>query len=173
MTDTTPGAVQNRKEITIPPLQGDLLMIRLARTIAQDMLDLDTILQTNNVTPAAWAIIERHPRFQKYLQASIIDWNAAENAPERVKIKSASMIEEWLPEAFQQMHNQEAPLLHRNDLAKLVSKLGGMDRSGVGVDGTGGERFHVTINLGADSRMNFDKVVPVRTINHDDNETGS
>ena len=110
------------KEIVLPKLHGDLLMARLARSIAQDMLELDEILKINGVTQDQWNVIEQHPRFQKYLQEAILDWNAAENAPERVKIKAAASIEEWLPEAFSQMHNQEAPLLHRNDLAKLMAE---------------------------------------------------
>lgn len=156
------------KEITLPNLQGDLLMVRLARSIAQDIVELDQILTTNHVSPEAWAIIEKHPRFQKYLQEAILEWNAAENAPERVKIKAAAAIEEWLPEGFSQMHNQDAPLLHRNDLAKLMAKLGGMDRgSGVGFDGNGGERFSVTINLGADTKLSYNKELPAKVIDHE------
>lgn len=167
MSDQAP----TKKEIVIPQLQGDLLMLRIARSIAQDISELDKILATNGVTHEQWAIIERHPRFQKYLQASIIDWNAAENTPERVKVKSAAMVEEWLPEAFRQMHSPEAPLLHRNDLAKLVARLGGMEKSGSVAGEVGGERFHVTINLGADAKLNFDKTVPMKTINHDEDES--
>ena len=152
------------KEITLPVLHGDLLMVRLARAIAQDIIDLDQILKVNNVSKEAWAVIEKHPRFQKYLQEAVLDWNAAENTPERVKIKAAAAIEEWLPEGFSQMHNQDAPLLHRNDLAKLMAKLGGMDRSGVGIEGGGGERFHVTINLGADAKLTYDKTLPPKVI---------
>lgn len=156
------------KEITLPHLHGDLLMARLARSIAQDIQELHQILNVNNVTPEQWAIIEKHPRFQKYLQEAILDWNAAENAPERVKIKAAASIEEWLPEAFAQMHNQDAPLLHRNDLAKLMAKLGGMDKSGVDVAGGGGERFHVTINLGGDAKLEYEKTLPSKVIEHEE-----
>jgi hypothetical protein len=157
------------KEIVLPQLQGDLLMVRLARAIAQDILELEKILENNQVDHEVWEVIEKHPRFQKYLQEAILEWNAAENAPERVKIKAAAAVEEWLPEAFAQMHNQEAPLLHRNDLAKLMTKLGGMDRSGVGVEGAAGERFHVTINLGADAKLTYDKTLPAKVIEHEDN----
>ncbi len=155
------------KEITLPDLKGDLLMARLARSIAQDIIEVPKILEVNNVSMEAWSIIEKHPRFQKYLQEAIIEWNAAENAPERVKIKAAAAIEEWLPEGFTQMHNQDAPLLHRNDLAKLMAKLGGMDRSGVGIDGGGGERFSVTINLVADSKLTYNKELPAKVIDHE------
>jgi hypothetical protein len=157
------------KEIVLPQLQGDLLMVRLARAIAQDIHELSKILADNQVDEDVWKVIEKHPRFQKYLQEAILEWNSAENTPERVKIKAAAAVEEWLPEAYAQMHNQDAPLLHRNDLAKLMTKLGGMDRSGVGVDGSsGGERFHVTINLGADAKLTYDKTLPSKVIEHED-----
>jgi len=158
------------KEITLPQLHGDLLMVRIARAVAQDIVTLDEILKTNQVSPEAWKVIEQHPRFQKYLQEAILDWNAAENAPERVKIKAAAAIEEWLPEGFAQMHNQEAPLLHRNDLAKLMAKLGGMDNGRVGVEGSVGERFHVTINLGGDAKLTYDKEVPSKVIDHENTD---
>lgn len=161
------------KEITLPKLQGSLLMARLARSIAQDIIELDKILEVNGVSHEDWKVIERHPMFQKYLQEAILDWNAAENAPERVKIKAAAAIEEWLPEGFSQMHNQDAPLLHRNDLAKLMAKLGGMDRSGVGIEGGGGERFHVTINLGGDAKLTYDKEIPSKVIEHEENTDAS
>jgi hypothetical protein len=159
------------KEIALPVLHGDLLMVRLARAIAQDMLELGDILKANGVSDEVWKVIEQHPRFQKYLQEAILDWNAAENTPERVKIKAAAAVEEWLPEAFAQMHNSDAPLLHRNDLAKLMAKLGGMDNSRQGGEGVSlGERFQVTINLGADAKLSFDKQVPskVTTIEHEE-----
>lgn len=162
------------KEIVLPKLHGGLLMARLARSIAQDMLELHEILKINGVSEDEWYAIEKHPQFQKYLQEAILSWNAAENAPERVKIKAAASIEEWLPEAFSQMHNQEAPLLHRNDLAKLMAKLAGFDKSGVDTAGGGGERFHVTINLGGDAKLEIEKQLPSRVIEHEvDNSVNS
>lgn len=144
------------KEIVLPTLTGDLLLVRLAREIAMDQHELGRILERAGVSPSEFENISRMPRFQVLLQQSIINWEAAENTTERVKLKSAAMIEEWLPEAFTQMHNLEAPLMQRTDLAKLISRLGGMDKGPMGIDGSG-ERFSVTINLGADKNLAFSK----------------
>jgi hypothetical protein len=151
------------KNITVPIPEGDVLLLRLAREIAMDQYDLETILAKNEITPAKFRQIGKNPRFIKYLSDEIVNWNSATNTSERVKIKSAAMIEEWLPEAFKQMHNVDAPLLHRNDLVKLVSSLAGMGRSAE-VAGGGGERFSVTINLGADQQLKFNKEVTSKVI---------
>lgn len=159
----------NLKKIALPQMEGDLLMLRLAREIAMDQHELETIIDRNGVDARTFQRISRTPKFQKYLQDEIINWNAATNTTERVKIKASAMIEEWLPEAFAQMHNEMAPLLHKTEVAKLVSRLGGMDKGPVGMD-TAGERFHVTINLGADNKLNFDKQVTSKVIEGSTNE---
>ncbi len=61
------------------------------------------------------------------------------------------------------MHNQDATLLHKNDLVKLVASLGGMGK-GSEVNAGSGERFSVTINLGSDQKLNFDKQVTSKVI---------
>lgn len=145
-----------KNPITIPELHGDALMRRLAREIAMDMNDLERILKSNGIAPREFQRLSKTARFATILQEEVTAWNTASNGPERVKIKAAAMIEEWLPEAFQQMHNGDASLQHKTQLATLVSRLGGMDKSEMAM-GTVGDRFSVTINLGADTKLEFDK----------------
>lgn len=155
------------KEIPLPKLKGDLLMRRLAREIAIDQREVADIVQRAGITEREFRKIAGSKDFQQMLQRELDDWHSAQNTPERVKIKAAAMIEEWLPEAFQQMHNGDAPLLHKTDLAKLVSRLGGMDKGEVAA-GTAGERFSVTINLGSDQKLDFNKEVTSKVIEHND-----
>lgn len=157
-----------KSKISLPKLEGDLLMLRLAREIAIDQYDLDTILERNLVNARDFNRIEKDPRFQKYLQDEIVAWNSATNTTERVKLKAAAMVEEWLPEAFKQLHNDQQPLLHRNDLAKVIKDLGGMGKGGSDMASVG-ERFSVTINLGSDQKISFQKEVPSKVIEHDEN----
>lgn len=157
------------KKITLPQLYGDVLLLRLAREIAMEQHELDMILERNGVTPKQFQAIMKLDRFQKLLSDEITNWNSATNTTERVKIKAAAMIEEWLPEAFGQLHNEQAPLLHRTDLAKLVARLGGMEKSNLDMS-AGGERFSVTINLGADQQLNFQKELPQKVIEGEVND---
>ncbi len=159
----------NLKKIALPQMEGDLLMRRLAREIAIDQQELDVIIDRAGIDPRKFQQISKLPTFQKYLQEELTNWHAATNTTERVKLKASAMIEEWLPEAFAQMHNDQAPLLHKTEVAKLISRLGGMDKGPVGMDSVG-ERFQVTINLGSDSKLNFDKQVTSKVIEGTTNE---
>lgn len=138
-------------------------MRRLAREIAMDQHELERILTANSVTPKQFETISNKPRFAQILQEELRAWNSASNTSERVKIKSAAMIEEWLPEAFRQMHG-DALLQHKTQLATLISRLGGMDKGEMGMT-AGGEKFSVTINLGADAKLSFAKdTLPTKVI---------
>lgn len=153
-----------KTSIVLPELHGDVLMRRIARDIAMDQHDLERVLKTNNVSAREFQRMSKDPRFVAILQEEVVAWNNAANAPERVKIKAAAMIEEWLPEAFQELHNREASLQHKTQLATLVSRLGGMDKGDMAI-GSAGERFSVTINLGADTKLSFDKeALPTKVI---------
>lgn len=157
-----------KEKTALPQLYGEVLMRRLAREIAMDQHDLERILIQNSVTPAEFRRISKMPRFVQVLQEELNAWHTASNTPERVKIKAAAMIEEWLPEAFAQMHG-EASLQHKTQLATLVSRLGGMDKGEMGQQ-VGGERFSVTINLGNDSKLEFDKQqLPMKVIEGETN----
>lgn len=151
-----------KNKTELPELHGEVLMRRLAREIAMDQHDQERILLQNNVTVAEFQKICKRPRFAIILQEELNAWNTAANTPERVRIKAAAMIEEWLPEAFMQLHG-DATLQHKTQLATLVSRLGGMDKSEMGV-ASNGERFSVTINLGADNKLAFDKALPTKVI---------
>ena len=73
------------------------------------------------------------------------------------------MIEEWLPEAYLKLHDANETLSSKTELGKLVRDLAGFAKQGVGVEATG-EKFSVTINLGADNQLKFEKSAGPKTI---------
>lgn len=152
--------------ISIPSPEGDLLLIKLAREIAIEMREVPDILQNHHLTQEEWDEISAMPRFQQLLASEVEAWNSAVNTSERVRLKSAAMIEEWLPEAFKQMHNPEASLLHKTEIAKVLGRISGLDKGPMSTDGNV-EKFSVTINLGADQQLSFTKEVPSKVIEHE------
>ena len=60
------------------------------------------------------------PRFQALLETETAQWNGALNTQERVKIKASAMIEEWLPEAHERMHDRGESLNAKTELGKLI-----------------------------------------------------
>jgi hypothetical protein len=151
------------------PLQGiaQVTLLRLARELAIDLNDVDTILKNHDVSLESWGKIKDHPLFVKVLKEEIALWESAKNTEERVKIKAASMIEHWLPELYSRLNNGEENLAAKIEGAKFAAKLAGMGLAGTDINAIG-ERFSVTINLGADSQLvKIDKLVTPQVIEHE------
>lgn len=144
----------------------ELLFVRLAREIAIDHFELETILKHYQIPNERWEIIKHNPRFQSLLESEITAWQSAVNTQERSKLKAAALLEEWFPTANMELHDRTAPLSGRVELAKLLAKIAGLGESRVG-EVSAGEKFSITINLGADAKLKFDKQVTSKVIDAD------
>lgn len=120
---------------------------------------LDEILGTHNLTAEQFEDIQRLPRFQNYVESEAVAWNGSLNTHERVKLKAAAMIEEWLPELNLRLHDRAENLNHKIEAGKLARDLAGFVRGNLGVE-SAGEKFSVTINLGNDNKLTFEKQLP-------------
>lgn len=145
---------------------NDLTFVKLARELAMGIAPLETILSSNHVTLDVWETIQTHPRFLQYLETEMSNWESALNVNERVKLKSAAMMEEWLPEAYARMTDPAENLNAKTELAKLVTKLAGMGLTNANVDGGGGEKISININLGND-KITFEKDITRQIIEAD------
>jgi hypothetical protein len=148
---------------TINP-QYDPLFVKLAREVAIDHHDIETILKHYQITTEHWERISANPHFQKLLEAEIAAWQGATNTHERTKLKAAALVEEWLPEANTRLHDAQENLPAKVELGKLLTRIAGMGLTGMGVDGAPAERFSITINLGADAKLQFEKQVTSKVI---------
>lgn len=147
-----------------PPIKEGVLL-SLVSEIAKDIQPLKTILETHHIDARTWETIRNMPAFQRLLEAELLSWNSAMNVHERVKIKSATLMEIWLETAHEELHNKSQPLNSRTELAKLIQNLAGL--GGKAVDATtAGEKFSVIINLGADQQLRIEKPLPARVIDH-------
>jgi hypothetical protein len=132
-----------------------------------EIYPLQTILKQYSVSPDDWVKLQSNSRFQAVLASEIETWHGALNTHERVKAKAAAMLEEWLPELNNRLHDSEEALPAKIEGGKMLTKLAGMDgRADVGT--SVGERFTVTINLGADvAPIMIEKDVTPRVIDHE------
>lgn len=138
---------------------SEVTAMKIAREIAMDLHDLETILKNNHVSVEEWSKLSNNQTFLTALKDAIAAWQSAGNTHERVKLKSAALVEEWLPEANSRAHDRNETLSSKVELMKLLTKLADMGMSGAGVEGGGGEKFSVVINLGGDSKLKFEKEV--------------
>lgn len=138
----------------------EVQLLKLAREIAMDIAPLTQILSSNGLTEADWEHVQKNSRFRKYLTSASEEWNSALNTHERVRVKAAAMIEEWLPELYTRMHDKAESLNHKIEAGKLARDLAGFTNKNIGVEG-GGERVTISINLGADAQLKFEKQLTI------------
>lgn len=136
--------------------EEDDLLLKLAREIAADINDLETILKHYSIDAYRWESVRNNARFQQLLSNAIEEWNAAGNTHERVKLKAAVMIETVLPELHKRLIDNKEHLGQQVEGLKWLRDLAGLGpRAGAGAQA--GERFSVTINLGADQKVKIEK----------------
>jgi hypothetical protein len=154
--------------MNLPPAlthhKDELLFVRLAREIAIDHHDIETILKTHQIDDETWLDIRANPQFRKLLEQQIAEWQSATNTHERTALKAAALVEEWLPEANARLHDRSETLNGKVELGKLLARVAGMGLTTAGVEGGSGEKFSITINLGADSKLEFKKELPPKVI---------
>lgn len=137
----------------------ELELVQLAREIAMDIRDIETVLKDHGITPERFEKLKSMPRFRALVESEMVAWNGSLNTQERLKLKSASMLEEWLPELNARIHDPKETLTSKLEGGKLIARLAGAGLNGFNVESGGGERFSVTINLGGDSKLTFNKEV--------------
>jgi len=143
----------------------DIVLVQLAREIAIDHLNTEDILKLYSITQEEWEVIKNNKRFQILLEQEILAWQSATNTAERTKLKAGAIIENWLPESNMRLHDNNEALPAKVELAKMISRIAGLDRTENANVGTGAG-FSVTINLGAGDSLKFDKI-PQKVIDHD------
>ena len=155
-------------DTVISPSNSDLDYIRLAREIAMDILPIETILKQYDISDETWLKLQANTKFRIILSNEVEAWSSALNTFERVKVKSASMLEEWLPTLNSRMHDYSENLPAVIEAGKMLAKIAGLgnekDSSGVV-----GERFVINISMGPKADpLEFAKEVTSKvTIEHE------
>lgn len=145
--------------LPITVYEQDTTYLQIAREIAIDLHDIETILKNHKIDQNAWERIRSDPRFLRLLDSEVQAWQSASNTSERTKLKAGSLIEEFLPEANARLHDRTESLAAKTELLKTLARVAGMgERASEGPVGGG---FSVTINLGADHKLEFQKTVGV------------
>lgn len=144
----------------------DIGLVKLAREIAMDIRPVDEILEIHEISPKNWEKLRENAHFQALLRSEIEAWQSAGNTTERVKLKSLAFVEEALPEFYARAHDPKEPLNAKVEVLKTISKFAGI--GGNNFDASmGGEKFSVTINLGADQQLKIEKSLPAQVIDHE------
>ena len=138
-------------------------LLALVRELAIGIQPIEDILKLIEMTPEQYELVRNTDRFKTLYEDAVVAWGAATNAQERLKLKSAVALEDFVTELYGRLHDRAEPLNHKVEGAKLLARIAGV---GVGPtqNETSGEKFTVTINLGADQSIKFEKPLPTRVI---------
>lgn len=153
---------------TIPPaVYAEAKLVKLARQIAMGIKDLPDILFDNSLTLREFDEIKQLPLFNSILASELKAWEGASNTNERLRVKSAAMLEEFLPELYARLNDAKEPLMAKIKALELSAKLAGFSDKADQPAGSPGDKVSVIINLGADHKLVYDKQLPPKVIEHE------
>lgn len=148
-----PGAID---ETPIPELTHAML-VTLAREIAMDINELEIVLGHHKLTKDQFERIKRIPAFALLLDSETTAWHSAKNTTERVKIQAAAAFEELLPVLHGRLTTKTENLNHVVAGAQLIADVAGVGKNREQLGGAATDRWAITINLGADQTLKFEK----------------
>ena len=133
-----------------PLVQRDIDLITFAREIAVDHWDIEDVLDRYQLQYDDFRLLFEFPRFTQLLANEEEAWSSAKNTHERVRLKSAALIESYLEAAHKSLHDKNETLIAKTALAKLVGSFAGLGEEALRAQkgGGSGSGFSITINLG-------------------------
>jgi hypothetical protein len=150
---------------TVPAsVYDDVRLVKLAREIAMGLKDIPDILFDNSLTQREFDEIQSIPHFARILSSEMAAWASAGNTTERVKLKTVSMIEELLPELYARLNDPGEPLHAKVKAFEQLCKVAGFGEKDLPAMGSPGDRVQVIINLGADTKLQYEKRLPQKVI---------
>jgi hypothetical protein len=128
----------------------------IAREIAMDIIDVEVILASHKITPEDFTDIAQSPSFQKLLAEQMEEWNTAQSTRERVEKKTFSMLEEFLPQAWQYLHSPSFGDTAKVSLLQALQKQVGIGLRDAQVSEGSGQKVQITINMSRGNQVKVD-----------------
>lgn len=139
----------------------DKVLRDFATQMAMQVEDFATICRSFGMTTAQGESLQQHPAYKTYYDSALAEWTAAHNTGARAELKAARAVEEAIPAVFAHIHDPEASDTSKIEAFKALGKLGRVGERVAGGGGGGGDMVKITINLGADQKLTFEKPAPV------------
>ena len=120
----------------------------LAAELAAGIYEPSEVFDTFGLTTDEARAMLATPAFQAMVKQASAEWKALDNTEKRVRYKALVSVEELMPTLFGVVSDMKNPASSRTDAFKTFMKLAALDRAEV--EGQSGQRFSISINLGAD-----------------------
>jgi hypothetical protein len=146
--------------IPLPDLTAKDL-VKLARELVMNIRDPKDILANFGLTQPQLDYLFTHPFFKNAYDTLLVEWNSAMNSAKRVEVVSAAYLEEGLPYLAAKLTKADESLHAQVAVGEFLAKNAKL-RDAAAPSGAG-EKFTISINLGADSHIRYEKdVTPTR-----------
>ena len=138
-------------------------LIQLANDLAKRYKDTELVLRDYGINEHEYYELEQNEFFKKALANAVLEWNRPMNSEQRCRMDAMALTEKVLPEIAKGALDEKQPLNARTDAARLLAKVAGVGEKERAESDS--DRVVITINLGADEKLKFDKQVkPVEPI---------
>ena len=134
-------------ELSAASSQTERRLRDLAQEIVRDIYEVPDILKRFGIDYEEYHALAETHGFRQMLAQAASEWDAASNTPERIKLKSALMVENVLPDMLTALADTKQPLTGRVELLKTMAKIGGLGNAPLPNASTG-QTFRLEINLG-------------------------
>lgn len=137
----------NASAAPLNPTEDERILRNLAQDIVRNIQDPLQLLSKYGITQPQYDEVAKTRVYREMLSQSALEWGAAGNTAERIKLKSAALIEDSLPELGAFLVDKKETLSSRVSLLQTLAKLGSLGGGPVQSQGDG-HIFRMTINLG-------------------------
>jgi hypothetical protein len=132
----------------------------LVREVVMDCNELATILQTFNIDLPTFQALETTDEYKALFERLFAEWHRADSTEGRLKIQSAFLLEQALPKLGAKVTADGENLRDQVEAAKFLKQLAGIgDTTAAKI----GERFAITINMGAQQVVIEKNIAPNET----------
>jgi len=122
-------------------------LVKLANELAKAQLEPADVFQAFGITAAQFEqYVKTNPYFSRTYEAAVLDWHGVTSTAKRIKIKSATSLEQSLTTLHNRLNDPASALPAVVDTAKLLATLAGVGETKQ-PQGSG-ERFSISINIG-------------------------
>jgi len=146
----------------------DPAISKLAREIARNMRPLPDILSSFRLNAESFDRITEMGFFQQRLAEETLLWTAsdANTIANRIKTKSATIVEDCLLEVYNLIHDKNQPMQAKVEALKWAARIAGLGENAQ-QSGDGSGQIKITINIG-NKQLDFEKEqLPPRVIDAD------
>ena len=140
----------------LAPISVDIEKIsgQLAMDLVAKLKPPAEVLAKYDLTVEQLAALAETPQFRLRLKEAKVAWNSDDNAPERIRQKATTLVEDSLITVYQMIHDDSLSATAKLDSFRTLAKM-----AGVGGDARtegSGARFSVSIDLGSEKSVTIE-----------------